>query len=38
MFSRRQILAMAGLPACAQDPPSPTIRVDVRLIRVFANV
>jgi Ca-activated chloride channel family protein len=39
MFSRRQVLALAGaLPVRAQEPPSPTIRVDVRLIRVLANV
>ncbi len=39
MISRRQLLAMAGAPSiCAQEPISPTIRVDVRLIRVFANV
>jgi Ca-activated chloride channel homolog len=39
MISRRQLLAMAGAQfACAQEPASPTIRVDVRLIRVFANV
>jgi Ca-activated chloride channel homolog len=35
-FTRRSLLA-APL-ALAQDPESPTIRVDVRLIRVFANV
>ncbi len=38
MFTRRQALALTGSLAAARAQESPTIRVDVRLIRVLANV